>query len=267
MDNLNIESYKQIVHDWILQRPKEGRGELKRISEFLGVSSVLVSQIFNGEKDISLEQGHKLCDYLGMNEIEKKYFLTLIQYQRAGTSDLKNFFYKEAKRIEKEIADISNRVPHQQKLSNEDKSIFYSDFKYSAIRLACSLPQVNDQKLQSLFDIDQNSLSRYTEFLLERNLIKKSAGFYELGPASTHIGKDTPYVKQHHTNWRLKAVATIEQMQDDELMYTAPAAISKEDFKNLRLKILKLIDEFVADAIESEAEDLFYLNIDLRKVF
>ena len=77
--------YKELVNNMVKSRPNNGRGEFKKISEFLGVSSVLVSQIFKGSKNISIEQGHKLGSYFGFIDLEKRYFVALISYCRAGT--------------------------------------------------------------------------------------------------------------------------------------------------------------------------------------
>ena len=87
-----------------------------------------------------------------------------------------------------------------------------------------------------------------------------------LGPRSTHIDKKSPFVISHHRNWRLKALETADKLDDDEIMYTAPMCVSKDVYKNLQTSILKLIEGFVSEATESKSDELYYLNIDLRKM-
>lgn len=106
----------------------------------------------------------------------------------------------------------------------------------------------------------------YVEFLINTGLVIIESGQLKLGPASTHLSKESPFIKNHHRNWRLRSIETIDNISNDEIMYSAPMCTSKEVFKELNNKILKLIDEFVDDASQAEGEDLFFLNIDLRNM-
>ena len=267
MDIFSYKDYKVLVNDLLRTKPNQGRGQFKRISEHLNVSSVLISQIFKGSKDISVEQGHKLCEYFNFIELEQKYFITLISANRAGTFELKNFYEKELIHLRKSAKSISNRVKHKKVLSEEDKATFYSDWKFSAVRLACDLEKVvNISDLSRLFNIDEKSIKSILEFLMNKGLVKSKNGNLETGPSSTHISKTSPMVKNHHRNWRLKALESLDNLDDIEIMYTAPMATSKAVYENLNKKILKLIDEFVKEASNAEGEDLYYLNIDLRKM-
>jgi len=266
MDIFNYENYKLFVLDWIKEKPKFGRGEFKRISDFLKVSSVLISQIFKGQKEISTEQAIRLCDYLGLIELEKKYFISLVSISRAGTHVLKEFYRKDILELKQFSKDISKRVSNTKFLSREDSAIFYSDWKYSAIRLACGLNNITKTKIREYFHLDDDTLERYFEFLQSRNLIISERGLLKLGPSSTHLSKSSPFVKQHHRNWRIKSVESIDKMKTDEIMYTAPMCISSDLYDNFNRKILKLIDDIMKDAKESKADNLFYFNIDLRRM-
>ena len=267
MDIFEYKDYKELVNDLLKSRPNQGRGQYKKLSEHLGVSSVLISQIFKGSKDISIEQGFKLCDYFSFIELEKKFFMTLISFNRAGTFELRNFYEKELRLLKSKSKSIINRVKHKNVLSEEDKGTFYSDWKYSALRLACDLDSVeNIQNLSELLKIDIDNVKKTLEFLITKGLVVSNNGSLEIGPSSTHLSKKSPMVKNHHRNWRLKALESLDNLDEGEIMYTAPMTTSKDVYENLNKKILKLIDEFVVEASNAKGEDLFYLNIDLRRM-
>lgn len=258
--------YKLFVNKRVQDKPKNGRGEYKRIADYLGVSSVLISQIFKGPKDLSMEQAFKTCEYFGLIELEKKYFLGLVSLAKAGTFELKKHYEKELEDLKQRSLSIENRVKHSKVLSEEDKGIFYSDWRFSAIRLSCELEDINTiEDLSQAFSLEPEQVKKYTDFLLKTGLIKVNSGKFALGPSSTHLSSSSPYIKNHHRNWRLKAIESIDQMGEKEIMYSAPMSVSKKVFENLNKKILKLIDEFVEEASDTEAQDLYFLNIDLRK--
>lgn len=267
MDIFLFNCYKELVNSKVNILPNKGRGEYKKIAEYLGVSSVLISQIFNGHKDISIEQGFKLADYFGLLGLEKKYFLTLIHEAKAGLHDLKKYYTTEIEELRNQAKAIENRVTHSNLLSEEDKGIFYSDWRYSAIRLSCDLDHINTiLDLTSCFNLNEKEIKKYTDFLLKTGLIKVQSGKFTIGPSSTHLSKASPYIKNHHRNWRLKSIESIDKLTVDEIMYTAPMAISQDLFIKLNKKILMLIDDFVKDATSSESSELYFLNIDLRKL-
>lgn len=59
-----FDDYKKYFNEWVHNQPKHGHGEYRRLSISLGVSTTLISQIFKGDKQISLEMANELCEYL-----------------------------------------------------------------------------------------------------------------------------------------------------------------------------------------------------------
>lgn len=268
MDIFSYRDYKQIVNSKIQALPQKGRGQYKKIAEYLGVSSVLVSQVFKSDRDLSLEQGMKVSSYFGFVGIEEKYFLKLLHLAKAGTQELKSFYQQELDALRLASKAIENRVPHAKILSQADQGIFYSDWKFSALRLACELARIKTAAdLSKYFDLDIKEVKTILDFLISRGMVLLVDGNLQLGTSSTHLSKASPFIKNHHRNWRLKALESIGEMHSQELMYSAPMSISKSYFDELNRKVLGFIDELVKGAKEmEEAEEVYYLNIDLRKI-
>ena len=88
------DDYKQILKNFIKSQPRNGHGLVKAIGEHLGVDPSQVSQVLSGNKDFTEEQALQLFTFVGFNEIESEYFLTLIKIERAGTKLLKDHYRK-----------------------------------------------------------------------------------------------------------------------------------------------------------------------------
>ncbi len=69
----------------------------------------MVSQVMAGSKDFTLEQAKKVAEYFVLPKFETDYFLLLVQIERAGTQDLKNYFREKRDEIKKESLKISKR--------------------------------------------------------------------------------------------------------------------------------------------------------------
>lgn len=243
--------------------PKNGRGELRKIALYLNVHPTLLSQVLSGGKDLSLEQAVLLSDYLGLNDFEKEYFLFLVQYERAGSKQLKSYFHSKLRKLQEEGENISSRFLRTTEIREEDKAIFYSHWQNSAIRLLTSI-----QGFQSLDAISEKlklsklQVRRTLDFLLSVGLVREEGGKYTVGPSRTHVPAHSPYVVRHHVNWRLKAFDAYEKMEKQELAITLPMTLSKKDAAKLRALLVDFVESVHQTIEKTDPEELMCLNID-----
>ena len=99
-------------------------------------------------------------------------------------------------------------------------------------------------------------------FLVSSGLCIFVNGQYQMGTQSTHVGSDSPHLMKHHTNWRLQAIEAIENLDEQELMYTVQVSLSKKDFQKLREEMVQFIKQFLDTVYPSPAEEIANLNID-----
>lgn len=262
MSPFEYSNYKSYVNDWISRQPKKGHGQLRRLSLKLKINSVVMSQVFRGDRELTLEQALGVCQFLGLNELERDYFLLLVQKSKAGTHDLKEVLESQLKKIKEESKALKNRIVHQ-KFSDESKATFYSQWYYTAIRLATSLKRLNSvDAISQYFNLDRALVGKVLEFLLKNKLIVETKSGFDLGPQVTHVGFDSPYVNRHHLNWRLKALQAMENSADNQLFYTGPMALSKEAANEIHKMLIEFIQQTISKAADSNSEVLRCLNFD-----
>jgi len=257
--------YKDFLKAYIVALPKKGRGEINRMAEYLRVHPTLISQVLNGNsKDFTAEQGYKLCDYLGLQSIEADYWILLVQRERAGTSEFKKYFSAKIDEIKKTSMQVAKRLDRHHRLTDRERSVFYSSWLYSAIRLFTSVGKgQNADSIAERFSISRSEASRILNFLKNTNLCIEKNGSYYLGPQHTHLEFGSPFLSRHHINWRIKAMQRSENLQDEEMMFTAPFSISKNDFIRIREELMKLIKTATKQIKDSPAEEIACLNLDL----
>lgn len=255
--------YKKFVNDWIKEQPKAGRGQVKKISDFLRVSTTLLSQVFKGEKQLSLETAAELTEYLEFNEKESEYFILLIEHQRAGGFKLKKILEKKLDREQQIGSQLQNRLQKDRQLTDAEKMQFYSSWMYSAIRILSALPEMTNAKtISERLNIPLATANNAINFLLEKNLCVIKNNKLTYGAYRTHIGKDSPFVIKHHQNWRIKGFQPMELRRDEDLFFTQPMALSKDAAEKIRLMLPGIIEEIHAISGPSESEVIRCLNID-----
>lgn len=58
----------------------------------------------------------------------------------------------------------------------------------------------------------------------------ESGNQIKIGSNSTHLAAQSPFIFNHHKNWRIKGLEWHNNLSSDELMYTAPSTVSIDDF-------------------------------------
>lgn len=263
MEALNIENYRHFIRFYLAKRSPRGRGEIGKLAKFIRVHSTFVSQVLAGTKDFNIEQSYAISEYLQLTKIEKKFFLLLVQKNRAGTKEVKNYFMNEIEELKSSILTVSKHLNKHSILTEEDGAIFYSTWLYSAIRLFCSIgPGKKLEEICQQFHLGRKKTLNYMGFLERTGLILIQNERYKLGEIHTHLSGESPFIIKHHMNWRLKALQRHDNIRAEEMAFTAPMSLSKKDFLKIREKLLTSIKEIIEVAKESEAEDVAFLNID-----
>lgn len=262
----NFDNYRAFLENYLKELPKS-HGVLKAWAEHLKVHSTLVSQVMMGKRDFTEEQALELTDFIGVGSLEKDYFLELLRIERAGTSKLKKYHQAKVKELSAKALKLSERIDAQRKLTEQESSIFYSSWIYTAIRLSCSIGEgLTIDEIAQKLQIPRAQVVSAIEFLRDTGFVNQNGAKFEIGTQYTHLGKESPFLSRHHSNWRVKALQKIDHLTDQELMYTAPFSISEKDFAVLREQMVGVIQDFLKTVKSSEGETVACFNLDLFKV-
>lgn len=254
--------YKEFVRFRIEAMPNKGRGQFRQLAEALRMHTTLVSQVFNGDRNLTLEQACELSQFWGLNELETEMMLALVQYERAGTDLLKQALQLQIESIRNKADQLVHRLPKDKELSEQDQAIFYSNWYYSGIRLLTSVPSLRSiDALAEHLNLPKPLVSRVVSFLLETGLCVEKNGEITMGPQRTHLSSESPLITRHHMNWRVKEIEKVDTLDPKELMFTAPMSISHKDSRKVRKAILNFADEISDIVSKTKPEKLSCLNV------
>lgn len=255
--------YKDFVLKWVENRPRKGRGEFLAMAHAMNVHTTLVSQIFKGARDLSLEQADALADHLTFSSAERRYFLDLVNYSRAGTKKLKSFYLHSLKDQKREADRLQKRLKVKRTLSDAEKAIFYADAIYSYIHLLTYLPDMNTvEKIAARVKRDKQVVEDVVDFLLSANLLKKTSQGLKPSTMTTHVDAHSPYVLMHHRNWRLKAIERQGQRDPGDLFYSGQLTMSRQDYDRCKEVLRKALEEMYMIMGPSESEEVYNFNFD-----
>lgn len=259
--------YRKYLVGRISQMPNGGRGEHSKIAVHLHVHTSLVSQVFRGDKDFTLEQACLLAEFLGLNDLETEYFTGLVELARAGSRKWARLIEKRLDELRMRAAQVAARLPTSKALPESEKSTFYSQWYYSGIRLLTSIEKYqNIDAIAERTQLPKNVVGKVLDFLISSGLIVERNSRLAMGPARTHVPADSPLVARHHSNWRLKALEYLPTLQERDLFFTSPMTVSRRDRDRIRELLGDLIESIAQIVDKSDPEILTCLNIDCVEI-
>ena len=205
----------------------------------------------------------RVTQYIGLAELETEYFLNLVQINRAGSKALREHYQRRREQIKQTSLNVKEHIPKARELSDYEKSVFYSSYIYSAIRLSTSIGKgLSLNEIIDRFDLPRERVIKILQFLLSTNLCREQDGRYVMGEQMTHIDRSSPLLLRHHHNWRVKALERSENLSDEELQFTGPVSLSAQDFKLIRAQLVAIINQSLETVKKSEATNVACLLID-----
>lgn len=263
MNLFKYENYKTYVKARIRHLDKQGHGQFKRIADHLSIGSVNVSQIFNGDRNFTIEQACEVSEFFGFNKLESKYFVSLVELERAGSFKLKNLIRERLDELRNQSQDLKTKLIPTAELSEESKAIFYSQWFYSGIRLLTSIKEYQSpETIAQYFGLPLAKVGPVIEFLLQTGLCKTNGNNIQMGPSSTHIESTHPLVTRHHSNWRQKAIQNLDHLKKEELCLTLPCSLNAEAFNDIRNELIQTIERITNTIDAAPSDQLACLNID-----
>ena len=263
MSIFKYHNFRKYLKSVQYQLPKNGRGAITQWAQVIQATPTLMSQILIGNKSMSLEMCDRLATHLQLSEKEKDFFILLVEFDRAGTKSLKDYFLKKISTMQDESRYLKNQIQGITELPAEVKAIYYSQWVYAGIRNLVACAKIaNIESISEELNLPREIVANVIDFLVKHQLIVSAKHGWEPGSQSTFVSADSPLVYKHHQNWRLKGIQQMDLRSKEDLFYTSPMSLSVELAKDLRSRIVQIIQEFQKDIGPSESQVVRCLNID-----
>ena len=256
--------YKKYLVDFIEKNKGRAKGTRSALAKAAGCQTAYVSQVLNGRAHFSLEQADAINGFCVHTEEEGEYFLLLVQHARAGTESLRKSLLGQIKRRVERQLNLKNRIGLEDALSEKDQMVYFSQWDYAAVHALLSVKgHRTAEALASTLRLSITRVTRILDFLTSKGLAARGdGGEYSIGTTRIHIGTDSPMITHHHTNWRLRAIHSLNRNLDDDTHYSSVVTVSADDAEKLRKMITDFILELKGVIRKTNPEGLHCINID-----
>ncbi len=260
----DFKDYKRFLNDFLWALPRNGRGQGSALAAHLNVQPSVITSVLKHDRHFTPEQGLATAIFFGFDEVTSEYFVLLIQSQRSDTKDLKNFWQKRLDELRERQTKLS-AVKHDgaREISDSDKGIYYSNWYYSAARIALFLPKYrNIDALADFLKLSREKTAKIVDFFIKTQIVKYEDGVLTPQTIGTSINDTSEFLNNHRRNWRDKAREHFPAPRPADYFLSVPMSMSKEDAEWFRGELRKLMDTLVERLQTSPNEVIRCLNLD-----
>lgn len=254
--------YKHYLHSKAGSQ-KQKTGVKSAIARALNCKATYISHVLNGSANLSLEQAEILNIFFSHTKDEANFFLLMVSRDRAGTYTLKHHFQEQMNQILKNRMILTKRLGQENILNDSHKSIFYSIWYYQAAHIALTIPHLQTaEALAKHLGLSQNKATEILQFLCECGLVYKQNNKFIPTTTRIRLGNDSHHILKHHTNWRVKAIESLEHESVGDMHYSGVVSISADDASRIKNLLLEQLKNNLKVITDSKEEVLYNLNID-----
>lgn len=255
--------YKSYLNAKLSERGARS-GLRAKFAKAIQCQSSFVSQILHTDLNLSLEQACLANEFFEHDSREAHYFMLLVQKERAGSLKLRKYFQRQIQSVMDERSTVKSRVPPTHELTEAQQGRYYSEWDYIAIHIGLAVPGLNTpQSLAHVFQLPVERVESILKFLVDIGMVEYSSDGYRAIKGHLHLGQDSPFLRAHHTNWRLEVLKRLKAHSSETLHYSTVYSLSRSAYAQLKENLLSVIKENLEVVKPSSEEIVVCQLIDL----
>lgn len=256
--------YKDILKEY-LARNKKLRGYRTKLAKAMGCHLSFISQVLKSHVHLTPDQAASAASYFDMTDVEQEIFVCLVNLARCNSVSYKRLMERRIGQNQIKLAQISERIKSTDlDIVPEDRlARYYSSWHVVAIHILCSIPSYDSaKKISQRLGLPEEYVEHVLRELQNGSLIKYNDGRLVCTDKNIHLPSDSPFIVQHHANWRNYVTSRIPAKYQDWIHYSSVVGISPGSAEKIRAMLLSFLSESRTIAVDSDAQDAYYLCAD-----
>lgn len=239
------------------------KGVKSAMARALNCQPTYITSVLYSSANLSLEQAEALNSFFAHTKEESQFFLLMVSRDRAGTQTLKAHFQEQCDQILKSRLILTKRLGQHNPLNEQSRGQFYSSWHYLAVQIAVTIPEYQDhESLAKALDLPSNLIAEVLQFLCETSLVEKRGSKFFPTTTQIRLGNDSHHIRKHHTNWRIKALESLDRESLTDLHYSGIVSLSEADVVVIKDTLLRQLKANLKIIAESKEQKLYVLNLD-----
>ena len=246
----------------------EHRGELTRAARVLNCQRSYLSRVISGDLHLTPDHAFNLASFWKFTSVEREYFLSLVEYDRAGDKNYREFLKAKVMELKKKNESVAERTERKAFILDSHQATYFSSWVWSAIHFLTSIPEYQSvEAIAARIGVQREVALGFLQALEQQGFVIKTGAQWKFHSGEFHAPQDSPLVLLHHQNWRMRAMLDAQNLGGNESVhYTGVQTMSIEDVHKIKNLLLDFLGDTSRIAGPSNPEECMALSCDFFKV-
>lgn len=248
-------------------RSRSQRGATSRAAKALNCQVSFLSRVMNSHVHLTLDQAYLMAKHWKLERNESKCFMLLVEYDRSQERSYKDDLMREIQALKQVHESLSERMSRPApEAAGLDEAIYFSSWHWTAVHFLTSVKAFQTiASIAGRLSLPQTLIQSYLAQLQTWGLVQEMSGRWIYSKGGFHLAKDSPFVVQHHQNWRTKAILDSQLRDPSSVHFTNVQTIAEKDIPEIKELLLKFVSETKAIMDPSDPEEAVVLICDFFK--
>lgn len=272
MDIFSCQSVVEVIQTFLRQgKEKVPHGARARLAKALGFHPSYLAQVLSESAALSQEQTLAFCLWAGFSADQTEFLLALLNHERAGTTELRNFYLNKKQKILDRQGQLGRSISAD-RLAEERQHEFFSQWDFQAVHSALQIAGLSSiPKIAEFLTLPVERVGVVLQRLKVLGLVEVSKEQWtSLQPFVHFDGKNLATRQQFHLAWRLKALERNftgqAQLPKERLNFSSLIALDRSYEQEIFEKLKVMIGKISRDLKDVRSDHLSVLNIDFFKL-
>mgnify|MGYP001546860047 CR=1 FL=1 len=256
--------YKEILNT-ILANPDAPRGYQGKLAIVAKCQKSFMSQVVKGEVQLNLDQAARLTRHFKWSEEETDYFLTLVEYARAGSKELRQILDRRISTMQTSRFRPRKTYEDTYIIPEADRAAFYNNWYVSGVYMMIGV-ESRPQEMARRLRISEQRVADSLQTLKDIGLVEERRGKLQKTKTSLWLN-DSPFISNFRNAWRNYGQLHMPMAGDDEIFYSSLFTVSEQTLLEYYREISKCIAALKEKSVDKMPEtELCCVNIDFFKI-
>lgn len=261
-------SYLEILDEFLHSPQSKNRRGVSKLADELNVHPTFISKVLQGKAHFSMEQSIAFCQFAKLKADETEYFVDLVNHDRAGNHQAKQHFAMRLRRHRSLRKNLRERLESSRDLTSQDQWIYFESWLPQAIHALCQTKAMHTvETISQRLRIDPEAVQATTDKLIKMDLIRADGKTFISNADFIHTGKDSPFVKRLHLNWRQKTISDLLTRTDHEGMhFTGVATMDAATQEKIHSILVQSLEQAKSHIAVAPPKQIYALAIDFYEL-
>lgn len=261
-------SYQTILRQVVDERKRiDSKFNFQAIADSTRIPKSYISRVTTAKAHFSADQLYMIADFLGFNELQKRYVTLLLEHERSTVKKRKDAIRLELEQLREQALESKEHLEAKiEALSEEHLREYFLDPINQVVHICLSIQryQTDPQQLATDLGISATELGEVITSLEKLGIIEVRADRIKTLIKSVHLPRNSASFRPWRNQMKLMALERLNRRpQKQDYSFSVSFSATEKVREKIKADFLALLKNTESSVLDSKQEEAYQMTFDL----